>query len=349
MICVESIGAGEGDCLWIEYGEEECYRILIDGGTRATYKQLKKRIERLPLDARHFELLVITHIDADHIGGVLRLLEDEGLGVTFADIWFNGLRHLGGGRTKGVMQGERLSDYLTHTASAWNGAFDGEAVVVKEEAVGVPIALRGGVELILLSPTQEALTSLQPHWLKEMKRATLKSRDSSETPHPIGRRGETLGDIDTLAKTPFESDTSLTNASSIAFLLRYEGKQMLFSGDAYATTLLETIEQYLPACESLSLDLFKVPHHGSDGNLSQALLQRLRCHRYLISTNGARHHHPDVVAIARILKYGGDSPTLYFNYHSHYTAVWGERGLPAQYHYHVVYPTKNHTGVTLHF
>jgi glyoxylase-like metal-dependent hydrolase (beta-lactamase superfamily II) len=37
---------------------------------------------------------VVSHIDADHIGGVIELLEDTALGVSFGDIWFNGYRHL---------------------------------------------------------------------------------------------------------------------------------------------------------------------------------------------------------------------------------------------------------------
>jgi len=92
MINVELIQASDGDCIWIEYGEDEntLHRILIDGGKSGTFKHLKSRIEKLPQNARHFDLLVITYIDADHIAGVLKLLEADDLGITFEDIWFNG-------------------------------------------------------------------------------------------------------------------------------------------------------------------------------------------------------------------------------------------------------------------
>ena len=55
--------------------------------------------------------LVITHIDFDHIGGVLSLLQDKDLGVTFHDIWFNGWRHLPGSGFEefGPVQGEKLT------------------------------------------------------------------------------------------------------------------------------------------------------------------------------------------------------------------------------------------------
>lgn len=112
MLMVELIQAAQGDCIWIEYGEDPdaLHRILIDGGTSGTYKHLKKRIKSLAPDERHFDLLVITHIDADHIAGILKIFEEDELGVTFADIWFNGYQHLGKTRTRGVVQGERLSD-----------------------------------------------------------------------------------------------------------------------------------------------------------------------------------------------------------------------------------------------
>ena len=76
MFKIEMLPAGHGDCLWIEYGsKEDPFRILIDGGTTGTYKRLKKRLENLSEEDRKFELLIVTHIDADHIAGILKLFE----------------------------------------------------------------------------------------------------------------------------------------------------------------------------------------------------------------------------------------------------------------------------------
>ena len=157
-----------------------------------------------------------------------------------------------------------------------------------------------------------------------------------------------LPDIDSLADTPFESDTSLTNGSSIAFLAEYDGKKMLFSGDAYATILLQSIKRYLPGCEPLYLDLFKIPHHGSDGNISKKPLERIRCRTYLISANGAYHKHPDEIAVARIIKYGGHKPDIYFNYLSKYNEIWKSPLLQEKYRYFVHYPNDDQTGIDIH-
>src|SRR6267378_495413 len=104
--------AREGDCLWIRYGEADKPRqILIDGGRAATGKELKARIANLPANQVTFELLIVTHVDRDHIEGVLGLLEDPKLSLRFRDIWFNGYDHLMNVslETFGALQGERLS------------------------------------------------------------------------------------------------------------------------------------------------------------------------------------------------------------------------------------------------
>ena len=94
---IEMLPARHGDALWIEWGDEsDRHRMLIDGGPTATYKELKSRFEALDPTDRHVELFVVTHIDADHIDGAIRLLNDEALGVTYSDIWFNEHRHLVG-------------------------------------------------------------------------------------------------------------------------------------------------------------------------------------------------------------------------------------------------------------
>jgi len=100
LLRLEMLPAGHGDSIWIEYGDRSSpHRLLVDGGTGPTYDTLRTRIAALPEDDRRFELAVVTHIDADHIEGFIRLLQDERLGVEFADVWFNGWRHLPGRRS----------------------------------------------------------------------------------------------------------------------------------------------------------------------------------------------------------------------------------------------------------
>ena len=119
MLRIDMLPAAQGDALWIEYGDEHSpKRILIDGGTKGSWKEgLRARIEGLPAADRHFELLIVTHIDADHIDGALKLLQDETLGTSFGDVWFNGWRHLPETlEPLGPVAGERLTDAIVERA-----------------------------------------------------------------------------------------------------------------------------------------------------------------------------------------------------------------------------------------
>lgn len=37
-------------------------------------------------------MVVVTHIDGDHISGIIRLLEEMPIGI--GDVWYNGYRHI---------------------------------------------------------------------------------------------------------------------------------------------------------------------------------------------------------------------------------------------------------------
>src|ERR1700735_2728750 len=175
MFEIEMLPAREGDCLWLRYGDSKNIKqILIDGGRAATAKIVKKRLAALPLKAREFELLIITHVDRDHIEGILNIIEDPRSGVKFKDIWFNGYHHLHDGKieTFGPAQGERLSRALIKKRLPWNKRLRGNAVRVRGNRIP-KIRIAGGLTLSLLSPDAQKLKDLIPEWEKESKQAGL--------------------------------------------------------------------------------------------------------------------------------------------------------------------------------
>src|SRR4051812_27532811 len=111
MFQVEMLPAERGDALWLTYGEEpDLHHVLIDGGPQETIRTLvpaiEQRVKALPGASDRLELLVISHIDADHIQGIVSLLSDKRRVRLFRDVWFNGYRHLG---LLGGPDGERLT------------------------------------------------------------------------------------------------------------------------------------------------------------------------------------------------------------------------------------------------
>ena len=67
--------AGKGDCLLIT--AKDGTRVLVDGGMRADYrKHVAPALARLRKTDHALDLVYVSHIDRDHISGVLQLMDD---------------------------------------------------------------------------------------------------------------------------------------------------------------------------------------------------------------------------------------------------------------------------------
>jgi len=349
---VHMLPARQGDCLWIEYGDPQFpHRVLIDGGTPGTINALQERISQLPVDERRFELLVITHVDSDHIGGTLALVNQNLPGLVFDDIWFNGWRHLPGSGFEefGPVQGEELTTWLAAPGRPWNEHFHQKTVYVPDKGPLPVKDLTGGMKMTLLSPGKKELSNLRPKWEQECHKAGI---DPAKPPPPLpplppGFEGMGAVNIDALAKSHFNQDTSEANGSSIALLAEFDGRRILLAGDAHAPVLLKNIQRQAKGDgqERMRLDAFKLPHHGSKANLSKELLNKIECPRYLFSTDGTQFKHPDREAAACVIRSGGPHPELLFNYRSEYNKLWDNTQWMEKYGYSVKYPDEHQEGL----
>ena len=349
---VDMLPAREGDCLWIEYGDsEKPRRILVDGGRQSAYDTLSQRFRDLPADQRTFELLVCTHVDADHIEGLLKLVEDPDLPVTFKDVWFNGYDHLkkpDGTEDFGARQGERLTDGLVDRSWNWNKAFASASVVVPDDGDPPERPLDGGMTITLLSPTWDKLERLRPVWKEECARHGL-IPGVQEKPEPeegferFG--GLNIAKIEALAASPFKKDASKANGSSIAFIASFGGKSVLLAGDAHADIVMHSLQR-LSGGAKTRLDALKLSHHGSKGTVSSDLLETIECPVFLISTDGSRHDHPDREAIARVVTSSPEPVHLIGNYRSTNMLEWDIAALRGRFDYDVTVPDAGHDGIT---
>jgi hypothetical protein len=67
--------AGKGDCLLLRAGGTN---ILVDGGMRDAYREhVAAALGALRSEGEELDLLYVSHIDRDHISGVLQLMDDE--------------------------------------------------------------------------------------------------------------------------------------------------------------------------------------------------------------------------------------------------------------------------------
>lgn len=278
MLRVEMIPAGNGDSLWVEYGSPtDAHRILIDAGHSGTYPHLRDRILALPEAERVFELLIVTHIDNDHIEGVLPLLQDDELQCTFKEVWYNGWQHLcpppeaaTPEDVLGPQEGEFLGVLIEDEKIPWNASFDHGPVVVPKTGELPSRKFDGGLTLTLLSPTQDQLTALIPQWRQVIEGLHFQPGDTDAMRKQLAKRKyfEPLDDVlgsedsdetddaadadesdldpdetdldDVLGRVedgPGGSDKSPPNGTSIAVLAECNGKTALLTGDAFAGVL----------------------------------------------------------------------------------------------------------------
>lgn len=355
MLAIEMLPAREGDALWIEYGDPAApRRLLVDCGSKGAYRELMRRLDADP--ALRFELFVLTHIDGDHVAGAVPLFRDpRWTPAHVAEVWFNDRERRDD--TLGVRHGEHFAHTLAERGFRWNEVTRGNALVMPDGGPGPPVELAGGLRLTLLSPGRSQLDALLSHWndgLDDLLRG--RPLDELLAAPPAAYEPDVLGEpsVAALARRPFEPDDSVPNGSSIALLAEYRDrhdgdreKRVLLAGDAHSPVLEGAVGRLLAArgADRLALDAYKVSHHGSRANNGPRLFELLDCSRFLFSTDGSRHRHPDAETIARILVSREETVELHFNYHSENNRRWRSPSLARLHRYRPCFPAAGAEGL----
>jgi glyoxylase-like metal-dependent hydrolase (beta-lactamase superfamily II) len=145
--------AQDGDCLLLSYGDAAAQRhVLIDGGRTGTYTSLRPALSAISATGGWLDLLVLTHVDADHIEGLLKLAGDSAAPIPIEEVWFNGFDQMSQLEPMGPGQGDRFSAAIRDANWSWNHKFGGNAVRLPDDGRPQVMALNGGLQLTLLSP-----------------------------------------------------------------------------------------------------------------------------------------------------------------------------------------------------
>jgi hypothetical protein len=318
VFSLEALAARHGDCLLVHFGSTSAPRtILIDGGPAAVYgATLKPRLLELREslialgaikadDALPLAIAMVSHIDDDHIGGLLALAEDPdgGLGLASASwvapktLWHNTFDELAGdpgpvldlavldepGRTAAVIssvpQGRDLRTAAEGLGWRINWPFPDGLVQRAEDGVRT-IKLDEQTKLLILAPRSEEIARMRDEWSRQLEHL---------------KQGKTHS-----AAVAAYVDQSPTNLSSIVCLAQQGERKMLLTGDARGDLVLQALDSAGVSKQgSLHVDILKLPHHGSMRDLDVDFFARITADHYVISGDG-RYGNPETQTLEMI-------------------------------------------------
>ena len=333
MFRLTLLPAEDGDCLLLDYGsEDKQFHILVDGGRTSAYETARPLLEAIRRRGERIDLLVLTHIDADHIEGLLPFITDQRIPVEVAEVWYNGFDQLSALELFGPEQGDAFTDALHRRGWPWNTAFS-RGPIVLPDGKPMEVAGPGGLAISLLSPTTSALARLRAHWM-EFRRLDDRNEEEQIVPPELETYGPKLettpGNVGALAGAATSQDRTVPNGSSIAFIAEFEGRRLLLAADAHPADLVRSL-RHLNATAPQTIHLAKISHHGSKANTTTQLINEMNARRFAISTSGARNKHPNPEAIARLIWGRPPVVELHFNYRSEYTEVWDGETMKASF------------------
>ncbi len=298
----------QGDAIVIDCIQDD-FKIMVDTGTKRAYSRgiLKSEIDKTD----KFDLLILTHTDEDHIGGLIKYFEDrEREKNVFKKVWFNSGKVI---KENSIKTKEPAPEILLDDSADLNLSIkQGISLESKLSAVGLDskeltnsgeIRSFNNIKITVLSPEIDDLKEFYDNWEleKESQLEVTKANDY----HKL---------IEDLLQNQYLEEGTLANKTSIAFILSYSGKNILMMGDAYPSVLEKNLRKLgFDENQKLELDLVKISHHGSKNGMSPTLLEIIDCKNFVISTNGS-NGLPFKECLARIVAHRNDKIRLYFNY-----------------------------------
>jgi beta-lactamase superfamily II metal-dependent hydrolase len=315
----------DGDAIIIQlFKESKSLVIVIDGGEPEYYKtKLKPTLAAILENHKKKapDIVVCSHYDSDHIGGLILLLEDYISNIK--EVWVHKTPALIQdyiGKAKNIIEG--MGKYIsTNTEShSFQKLFEGYNRVQKpllEKRAKVILEslpqlkklidlipksklkqvfyqqhpLDDWQEITVLGPTREYFNQLFPStksfedFIKEEVTEILPLEESFR----LMKRMEEKNPCDRL-KNDTNAKITSTNKASIIIAIDDDKDRYLFTGDAG----IESFKK-IPEWETELKDLYflKVPHHASNNNISKELIELMQ--PVYVFSSGFKHQNDDVL------------------------------------------------------
>jgi beta-lactamase superfamily II metal-dependent hydrolase len=362
--------SGKGDCLLLTSESAKPVRILVDGGLREPFlEHVAPDLAKLkaPLD-----VVYVSHIDDDHIAGVLQFMDDlidwrvydyqkkaknpkaklppNPRPPGAKKLWQNSFHELLKDNSGPIdeMLGASTSILAASTLSIAPPLREMHAELALSKAQALKLARRvgpdqlgiavnpevkhkllllrgdapvykvGTIKFHLLGPTQKNLRELRDEWdewiresqdqIKKIQRQAKIDEDRLGTDVERLLRPLTMN-ADVFAKMQLEfakklgdrNKVTLPNLASLMFLA-IEGKQrVLLTGDGHSNDVVKGLKTHgvLDTNGQYHVAVMKVPHHGSEHNITPEFCRDITADTYVFCGNGA-HSNPELDVLKTI-------------------------------------------------
>lgn len=322
LFTLEAVFAKHGDALILHYGPfGDPAMLLIDGGApgawggflKPRFLELRDEFDIGERESFPLEMVMVSHVDSDHIAGVLDLFDEQvaahdgaaPLPFEIKRLWHNSfddildntgeevvselsvaleergaidaspLENDTAAVIASVAQGRNLRKAAEKLGMKINDPFEGLVMAPAAKK----IELGHGLTFHVLGPDRERVEDFRKRWDKDLAKILEKEQEAAES-------------------ASF-ADNSPFNLASIVVLAEMEidgtNKTMLLTGDARGDFILEGLEAaglWQTDGPPLHVDVLKVPHHGSDRNVTKEFFEQVTADDYLVSGDGF-HGNPE--------------------------------------------------------
>lgn len=352
-IKIKSYPAKNGDAFLIRTNTLG-FAMLIDAGYPDTFNQyIKPDLKNLATEGQELNLVVATHVDTDHISGLLAFFGMNGTAksptlIPVHEVFHNSLRSLVAPQEDKVeirpddaallreirlrgyppqksesipeqdisaRQGSSLAQLLSEGGYRWN-THDGSTPIGGDGLVALSLPQ---AQIKVLGPNKKRLAALKKWWISEIRRmGFIGALDNLDDIFEYLCAHEAV-DPGEQQLTSSDADLSKVHLPDNS-VTNGSSISLLIEVEGIRLLFLgdswsdDMVAELEPDGPTI-FDAIKISHHGSLRNTSTRLLSLIDSSHFFISTNGSSHSHPDFAVLKAIV----DRPasflrTLHFNY-----------------------------------
>lgn len=305
---ISLLNVGDGDAIIISLNKEDKdLVIVIDGGKTNHYlTKVKPKLKKIlkEYNKKAPDIVVATHYDSDHIGGLIPLIEDYIDGIS--EVWVHNSPNLIKNEVHVLEDSPKLYEAIKNNTLFVNKIIN-ENINIEPEAIRsksrflieslkqlesfidkIPpqklkqvyhgYSFNNWPEIKVLGPTEEFYRSLFPpkmlleQLIIEETIDHLSDENLEDTSRFWKIHGALLDPCQRLKKDKSTRVTP-TNKASIIIAVDNGNKRFLFTGDAGVVSFKE-----IPDWKTELKDIYwlKIPHHGSDNNISTEIIDVMK-------------------------------------------------------------------------